>query len=385
MNKMLKNRVHLIRAMIDSKKVLSDSTLIKVIDDIIGKIRKNENKAFLALSLDDNSKVSYSKSNENNPLNESRRIKTTLQRYIRRTMLITQEQISDAHLDKFANNVLTLTTTNFGTALKIFSGQEITNFYMRSGIESCMVGGCNSFKTSLYSLNPNKVQLVCYSDQVRALLWTDDAGNKILDRAYPSGHHFIELLRTWATRKGYLLRNNADQLTNPANNGISDYKDHYITLKHGGVFPYLDTFKYGEMSGDKIVLTNCSTFGNTILATTDGSHVVRVMCCKCKSGIENGSVLRDNYNNSYCRTCHDNLSFVCSWCGGKFFPSDQYGSWQVCNKCFSFMRGFSKNNKCSCGNCKAKIEKFNRIVAQNKVAETSKKGYQAVFEFVDSI
>jgi len=294
MNIILKKRIKLIRAMLDAKSNFVSYNTKLIISSLIDKIRNDEGGFFLSLSLDDPNKVSYVKK-ENDKYNDKIRVKTTLQRFVRRQLDVQPLDISDAVLDRFATLTMLFLDDSLDDKVKIYTGIKIAEFYTGTNIKSCMTGGCNSYKTSLYEANPDKVGLAIFNNEVRALIWRCDDGNVVLDRAYPSGHWGISFIRAWAKKKGFLIRNNADSVSDGKTNGISDGKNHIVTLKHEGIFPYMDTFKYGIFIGDRIMLSNNQNFGSVVLTNTDGLYYNREVCCAC--GIptnDSGVYARDN-------------------------------------------------------------------------------------------
>ena len=364
MNKILKNRIKLIRAMYNCNNIES-SRIRSVIFHAISLIRTDNKELFLSISEDDSNRISYAKC----PLDklcERRRVKTSLQRFFRRQLEISSKDLSDAFLDEYANSVMEVLSTGLDSKVKLYKGDELSKFYAETRITSCMTGSCCNFKTSMYSLNPDKVQLVIFDKVLRAFLWTDDNGNKILDRIYPAQHRLIPMFRKWAKARGYYLRNNPDQITGDTNNGISSGKDHIITLKHDGLFPYVDTFKFGNFYYDKIVLSNNPKFGNVILMLIDGRLRPRKVCEICK-----GFVYRDSGVNtqlgsiSVCQDCFDKIGFCCELCGENCLSSIE-NSKIYCKSCSTFAKGYVKHNNCLCYTCISTKKSFIDCIIQNK-------------------
>ena len=384
MNKVLKHRIKLIKAMLEAKKSFSSYNTKLIFSNYINSIRK-DTIHFLSLSEDDYSKVSFAKTAVEK-FNTELRVKTTLQRYFRRQLGVSVDIISDSQLDKFCNLVALFTDESLDTKIKLFSGKQISEFYSDTVIKSCMTGACSSFKTSLYSLNPSRVKLAIFSNEVRALLWLCDDGKYVLDRCYPAGHWGVGFLRAWARKRGYLLRNAADFVTDETNNKISDNKDHTVTLRHEGLFPYMDTFKYAIIGAGTVIASNNPSFGATVLSNTDGSFYKREVCTKCGNIIDPDSdnpYMSNGDGNNYliCGKCYKKYAFACSLCRKNLNLSLRYEDWDICEKCHSFMKGYMIYNKCSCFKCSDLKRHYSEIIKCEVIKENSKKNIQMCFDF----
>jgi len=371
---LLKNRVKLIRSMIDARKSFPSYSLRIIIDDIIHLVREDKDKYFISASIGEASKISYTRKGSNSNL-ENVRVKTSLQRFIRRQLLIDSVSISDANLDKFCNLVMLFMDDSLDAKVQIISGNDISNLYAKTMIKSCMTGGCASFKTSIYSLNKN-IEMAVFNGEIRALLWTCDDGVKVLDRAYPAGHWGVNFLRAWAKRKGYMVRNVAEAVTDDRNNGISDNKMHCVTIKHEGVFPYMDTFKFGKMTSNNVILSNDPLFGNITFTNTDGFYYERSVCKNCGGSTRNNCYSVNN--NNYCYDCYQSECFECSVCNNSFENNQRHENWSVDKKCAAFIKAFIKHNNCLCYACLAKKDSYKRIINFSPSNEKSK---QITFEF----
>lgn len=389
MNIVLKRRIKLIRAMIEAKKSLPGFGLKSAIDAIISLIRQDKDGYFLSISSDDPTKVSFSKKNSSNSekSSEKNRTRSSLQRFIRRQMNIDNDFISDVSLDKFVIMVSLLVDESLDSKIKIIDGEDIVKYYTNTQIRSCMTGSCASFKTSIYSLNKNKVKMVIFNNDVRALLWQCDDGKIVLDRAYPSGHWGVSFIRTWAKKRGYLLRDVPDSVTGTGNNGISDGNCHIVTLMHDGIFPYMDTFKFALISKTQIIVSNDPTFGNAILTNTDGGFYQKQVCQQCGAFVENGHerfVSNGSTDNIlYCGTCYDRLAFSCSICGKYTLNRFRYRNWNMCNMCHGLAKAFTTHNKCNCYNCQDRRNLYVSVIEREVVQENRAKNTQLSFDFDD--
>lgn len=351
MNKILANRVKLIRAMISAQSSISSYTARLAIRRIISLIREDKIGHFLSFEQTEPNRVTYAKQQQYK-LIKNKRIVTSLQRFIRRQLSISVEDLQDVYLDKFCYVVFLSLDHSIDQKVKVISGQELVDFYRNNASKSCMTGSCQSHKIIFYGLNKDKVSMAIFNNEVRALLWKCDDGTIVLDRAYPAGHWGVEFLRTWAKRKGYVIRDVSDSVTTDCNNTLSDGKNHFIILKHYGSFPYLDTFKYGKINGNSIAVSNDPCFGDVILTSTDGGYVSRYKCSRCNSAIINDHTYRyDSSLEVYCRDCFYKDMFRCICCDGSYKSSEKHLNWNICEKCFVRMTAFITHNNCSCPNC----------------------------------
>ncbi len=313
MNILLKHRVKLIRAMIKSKQAFNCHPLINnEIDNIIKQIREDKQNHFLSVSQDELSQVSYSK-NEENKLNNKRRIKTTLGRYIAKNFNFDGELLNPVFLYEYVSTVWGEYYCD-DIKVEIIDGDSIEEEYEKCDdhSHSCMTGE-NSDLARIYTVNSDKVCLVKYGP-VRALLWTTDQGVKVLDRCYPSGHNLIYQLLKWANKKGYVIRDSKDKCVIGPTVELSDKKIYTVTLSYDErIFPYLDTFCFGKFLSDhKIVLSNdCK--GYDVLFRTSNGETIRnyyLWCYRCGCKLDfNSNVTEINVDWDSGRT-----RFICERC-----------------------------------------------------------------------
>jgi len=257
---------------------------------------------------------------------------------------------------------------NFDDDVIINEGDEIVKIYEDSDVKihSCMTGA-DSKNVEMYALNPDKVKLVTYKNLARALLWTCDDGTKVLDRSYPAGTQFIKLLRGWAKKNNFVLRDNPDQLIT-GNVHLSDNKVHTITMAHKGVFPYLDTFHYGtNIEGDysdegTIELSNYKNEDTDYLFNgTEGDLTLnREECYKCEQRIRRGDSGGEYNGNFYCSDCWVENFVECNGCNETLrINSDDIETGAdeniYCSSCF--VENFA--TCCECG----EVERKNDIIS----------------------
>lgn len=373
--------------MIEAKKSFPSYSLKAVLAAILLKIRQDSGGWFLSVSADDPTKVSYCRKTSDK-LSEKTRTKTSLQRFVRRQLQVTAAELSDSNLDKLANLVSLYLDDSLEQKIKIIDGDQITSLYNATNIRSCMTGPCSSYKTTIYALNKNKVKMVIFNNEVRALLWMCDDGHVVLDRAYPAGHWGVTFIRAWAKKKGYLLRNVPDSVTDERNNGISDGKPHIVTLLHDGIFPYMDTFKFGTIKAGSAVMSNDPKFGSVILTNTDGSYYNREVCDHCGCAVDNNSIHyisngQSGNNVLYCTNCFNSSAFKCTMCGQNIFNRYRYRNWNMCIRCHGFASSFTKHNKCNCYNCLDKRRHYSQLIETQVLQENRRRNMQLSFDFAE--
>lgn len=385
MNKVFKKRVVLIRAMVNAVEDMRTMFLptgqvsendIDQLAQIVGKIRKDDKGHFISIGTESTKiSISYAKTAESR-LDVPKRIMTGLARYFGRQY--PEHPIPDAVMEKYERRVNAQITKKsimlLDTKIKMLRGKDIRDFYKTMGEQvthSCMTGPCSSFKVVLYELNPDKVSLIVFDEQIRALLWKCDDGTTVLDRAYPSGHHKTEILRTWAESKGYILRANPDQNIVDQTIALSDGSSKQVTLKHNSVFPFMDLFRYGKFGPDNTVtMSNDINFGNLVFKTDQGTYVEILRCSKCGSArakmrevLVGGTI--DNY--CICDACYSKMFLICSNCSknasirniaidGTLTNGQHY-----CKKCAITMQKFVQFNDCHCSNCESLRKRYREV------------------------
>jgi hypothetical protein len=349
MNKVLRDRVSLIRAMYnvlkaDSERYHYNDAQHEEFRRIIQIIRNNENNHFLSVSQDAPMQISYARCPEDK-FNTKRRIRVALGKYIIRNLNPNMDVLSDHTLANFVSGVWGIYRSG-SVDVKILVGKDIVEAYRAFGdsdAHSCMTGSSCQY-TNFYALNPDKVCMVIL-DEIRALLWHTDPtpdcpnGKTVLDRCYPSGHGKIEILREWANKKGYVLRRNPDRLVT-GNVELSDDKIYEVTMKCSKEYPYIDTFAFGRFDSDRnqVVLTNAHEDQEIEFHTTNGGYDClgsRYVCENCNDSVEDDDArLVDGV--CYCDRCYDDLFTECHECGDTILVEDAFcdDSYGYCSSCF---------------------------------------------------
>jgi hypothetical protein len=326
-NKILTNRVKLIRAMQKALANVKEPIDRTHLQDTIEDIRNDSFGHNLSISLKDPKQITFVNRKEDLTLplekRENKRQKTTLAKYLKRNYT-SINRFADDVLRDFCAEVLALITSSeeLSAGIQELEGDDIVNYYATTDqiAHSCMTGECEEGEaplTGLYALNPNKVKLITFANKARALLWTTDDGTKVLDRVYPAASKEMVLLRKWAEDQGYVLRSNPDGLETGTVK-LSDGEEHRITMKHNGVFPYLDTFHFGELNEDNntVELSNYETFGDVAFMELNGTYSSSHNECEnCGDRISRNDDRHRVDGNDYCNDCYSQAFFECHKCG----------------------------------------------------------------------
>ncbi len=318
-----KNRVSLIANMEAAIEQLAkdcrmrSNELTIVSNLIIQKIKNNEGNHNLSFSSDKTTpgNVAFDDGKDEKT---KKRVPQSLGRYVRRHLNVTIEQLSDVALDTFVKE--TIKYLDISEKIEIISGPRIEEQYKdTSKVSTCMGGPSNCIKVRLYAENPEKVKMVLFDKgTLRALLWTADDGQVILDRIYPDGHSYCQAIRNWAKSQGFILK--ATQGTGEFR--LSDSSIRYITLKRpsNGRYPYVDTFQNGKIDGDNIILSNSREKGHNVpLSSTSGVINIPINCKECGASISSQNL------NDY-KTLEDG-TILCNACYSKRFVECE-----LCNK-----------------------------------------------------
>jgi len=263
---------------------------------------------------------------------DDKRVSTTLGRYIKRNYFreldpSSKPLLTDEFVDDFVKRVTTAILEGLdvlGKDVEEGGGESIIEKYRESKAKSCM-NDESCIHMTLLSSNSNKVSLVTKEDNARALLWIDDEGDKILDRVYPAGGKYVLPLRRWAEKKGYILRENPDQLVTTSQTvELSDGKEHKVTLKAKDIenFPYLDTFRFGKFIGDDLVLSNDVSFGDLLFDNEKGKFHKFKYCDKCGGKLNEKGECPSCVDDDTCKNCgvsFDDDSNFCEECASRTY------------------------------------------------------------------
>jgi hypothetical protein len=392
------DRLRLFGALKRFKKSLNTEEAV-IIDKIINDIKEDKKNHYLSISQEDINKVSYANS-KLDKVNNNKRIKTTIGRYIRRKMNIKEDQLSDTTLSKLSEFVSIAVGEKrekkkeyINENIKILKGKDIVEFYKDTDytLHTCMTGAKKSHLIDFYAINPDKVSLITASYKrgknveqlARAILWKTDNGDLVLDRIYPDNGNAYNMIKSWAK----------------ANNIKNPNKKHRITLNHDCVFPYLDKFKYGEIDENSyqtrrksyvssrtilnksgsIILSIDPKFGNAQIKDQNGGFTPIIRCNKCGKILDKYRRIRvinsKNIKKYFCETCAKKTCIRCSSCNNFHLKNESLELkndylTKAYNKIYPYgihfcYNCFNKGNKIICSICKKYNKKINCVVIRN--------------------
>ena len=181
-------------------------------------------------------------------------------RYVRKHLGLGPDVIKDHKIDEVAGEIWA-DESNYEFTL--VSGRALLDAYLDGvGGHTCMTGD-KAVNMKLLASYPEKVRLLILSNErsgftARALVWTTDDGETVMDRIYPNGGWHARPMQEYGEKRGWWVR-----CTNGAADPIRFYKndkvrkDFRVTLANGGSavrFPYLDSFCYAHQNGNDLVL-----------------------------------------------------------------------------------------------------------------------------------
>lgn len=237
--------------------------------------RELEQGKGLAISIDDSNKISYAVKEEF-LFDDEKRTKTTLQRYIRRQLNYTVDEISDHELNDLCNNVMkTFNIKEF----KLAKGLEIAELY-NSGFaqRTCMTDkGMEDTENilGLYVNNPQTVNLAVITNgsmKARAICWMIN-NNVYVDRIYQNSevieNEFKNSIKTAFTEKDVFFRKHGNL---PEGREFNENITIEIPDNFNSEFPYLDSFRYFEIPDDFVFLSNSKDGMDYIANSTNGGY-----------------------------------------------------------------------------------------------------------------
>jgi len=259
-------------------------------------------------SFDIKGQFSYSRETDDG---DSKRVRTSFGRIMRRQYKITPDIIKDDVLAKI-NDILLQSIWNMQNMAKEVKGKDILAAYESYTGESCMSGDCSRY-VELYAKNPDKVSLIITENEdgdciSKALLWRNDNDELILDRVYfaSNKHMDSQAIISYAKQKG----------ANVAYNSYSGRIDEglgQVTLDITGCsyLPYMDTFRYAGSCKTGTDLKYYATFYNDDkvfgslfhCSSTEGHDGIHD-CQECgKTSVNNDNCCF--YCGAYDDTCED--------------------------------------------------------------------------------
>lgn len=329
-NKYRMNRVKFLRAF--QSLLITNEEYCLVEKWIIYKIYKafqNDKDNYSSISKDNPKMISYAKSPDNK-YSPSGRIKTRFGRYVRKALGFNNtSDVPDLLLNKIGADIL-VSMSPKDLEIKIHKGNDFENIYREGfGGHTCMTNDSARYMNILRD-NPKNVGVatLSYPQNARALIWTTDDGETVLDRIYPNDGAHIQLFHKWAKKNKILYRDGQScEFTTP----VSDKKTHVITIRNNSSrYPYFDTFYYGRLheKGNKLSLCNYpkdthNNIYNMTFGSTDGIYGTAGVCFSCgilRHDSTKGFTRLPNHphkDNYVCQQCKIKM-FACNCCGNVF-------------------------------------------------------------------
>ena len=306
---------------------------------------------YLTLSMEHPRRIAYA----NRPsyaFDTSHRTHTTLQRYLIRQLKVIEGDITEDTVARYA----TLFWSYLGESADQFTvvrGPDITKRYRTQfGYSSCMCGDDDLVR--LYELNTSVVAMLCYDGvhgQARALLWTCDSGETVVDRIYPNEGSHIAVFERHAAANGWMYRDHHGLPSSDTAfvNGMGMSMDRLtvtVSVPDGlSVWPYLDTFRFTDQIGSATTLGMRES--SIVFNNTDGTYDDSGETCYNCNGRYDADDIVVVYDNQYCHTCCNDLFDCCEHCReyvsndeanyiddvGSLCPNCLEASYSTCDKC----------------------------------------------------
>lgn len=208
----------------------------------------------------------------------------------------------------------------------IVTGDAIEECYREDfGNSSCMTGEMAEC-VRIYANNPDKVALLLHDSDAhgrgRALLWTNESGDKLLDRVY-SSCYVSRKYHMWAQKYGV-----------PFHETWEDTPEFSITLKmpDNGFMPYMDTMKNGILSSNGKSITLYSHRPDVPprkhlyhLRCTDGGpfNCIGAVCSCCGEMVrEDDCYYTAPGGETLCASCYGEHVTCCEECGDEIYIED---------------------------------------------------------------
>ncbi len=354
--KLVKDREHLISVMRGTIPFATENGDEAALTHMIAVIEADEEHHFLSYSQETNHSVSFA-AKPQHKFDNARRTRTTLGRYVRRNLNVSEEELSSTGLGLLTDRIFGTLASEDADAnwFTIVHGDAILRAYKQAlGGNSCMTGDDpddSDNSVALYAVNPNVVGLLlyrgpglteCANGAARALLWTCPCGTRILDRIYPNNGTHVDAMRQWAKRQGIVNRNHESMPDDSERVGLSDGKSYNLRLKmpDNENVPYLDTFHWGER-GSSWTRVSTDPYGEPhMFDSTCGSYSEnegeddRSTCDHCGDHCDDDDLYTCG-DNGYCPYCATRHTFTCARCYERHHNCDAHpvGDETWCEDC----------------------------------------------------
>jgi len=155
------------------------------------------------------------------------------------------------------------------------------------------------------------------------LLWNLDDGTTYLDRVYPAGSKYEELLNSWAIAKGYKTY------------GSLHGGNYQVVMKFDNYTPSIDTFSYMKFDDKtKTVILSTRERAGAVFCTVDGypPHKSIPRCYYCYY-VYPKDQWKKIENLIVCNKCAGKLK-PCKFCEKQMNPQQAQNAQECCDKCF---------------------------------------------------
>jgi len=210
--------------------------------------------------------------------------------------------IDDSMIEEFVNMFKSFFTQD-ESCMKVVSGSDIMKYYREDSYHvlkfedgghrrcgtlwnSCMRQHERNRFVQLYADNESVKMLVYFDEdgqvRARALLWEDvrdhrdpEARYKFMDRIYCFYDHDYQFFKRWAAKNGYICKLEQSAKSERhfiMEDGSPAIKSLYVILEDAEqeFYPYLDTFKFYNVSGKRFSNSDSYSFDYILVQSTGG-------------------------------------------------------------------------------------------------------------------
>lgn len=291
--------------------------------------------------------------------------------------------------------------------VKLLKGEDIREFYLTSGISSCMAYEDTQSFLDIYVDNPDVCELASVKDPnnnaARALVWNITNGKsskKYMDRIYYTSSACEAALLDF--------RDKCEMGTRRDLNHIRAKVKIKIRPEKNRKWPYIDTLMYVDILDSKTA-TLSPRSGDFIADSTEGylpgnepecincgqpsesyvndeyyceicTNELFTWCEYCENLIDNDNVTHERVG-TICNSCRDDMCFECVDCGDYFYNEDGHNSpngtvcrccldnyYFHCNECGELIHVDNENEyngDSYCSDCFEEIESNEAIVQES--------------------
>jgi hypothetical protein len=222
----------------------------------------------------------------------------------------------------------------FNVSFDVVLGKYITDAYKEEwGAHSCMTGSYAAY-TKFLAKNKQAVQMLLFKDKAvkaRALLWTTNEGDKVLDRIYPNSGYHVAMMQKWATDQGFIYRAN-NSLPSGLTVMLSNKKTYSVSITNlDDIWSYMDTFTFGKGTQPHYTLTNGYDSSCSFdLQTTGGARNNYPTCHHCSVVLGPLDDIYEAYlgvgtiKRLFCESCKGSVVLQCQGCKREVYaPNDK--------------------------------------------------------------